>query len=393
MKHELIKHLLQQKENERIEFKTSRKTLPETLFQTVCAMLNNEGGDVMLGIADDGTPVGVEESEVNKLMKEIVSLSNNYEKLTPPFILYPKKHKIKGKSIIHIRVPASSQIHKTGGIVFDRSHDGDFRAEHPHQIAELYNRKTSLYTENNIYPYLTMQEFNPALFDQVRTRIWSRNSKHPWLALSDENLLEVAGCKRKDFTSGLEGYTLASVLIFGRDEIIQQILPHYSIDAIVRVVNVHRYDDREYIQTNLLDAYDKLMWFVAKHLPDPHYADGDQRISLRGKIFHEVIVNLLVHREYTNAFPCSFVIQRDKAVSTNANNPRLDGPIHPMSFSPFPKNPTLSKFFTQLGLVDQLGSGVLNVHRLISAYAGNRTPVFMEGPQFVTEIPLPQRLY
>lgn len=45
-----------------------------------------------------------------------------------------------------------------------------------------------------------------------------------------------------------------------------------------------RYDDRVNIRCNLIEAYDKLMDFVAKHLPDKFYMEGDQRISLREKI-------------------------------------------------------------------------------------------------------------
>src|SRR5690606_35990828 len=108
-----------------------------------------------------------------------------------------------------------------------------------------------------------------------------------------------------------EGYTLAAVLLLGKDELIQQVLPHYKIDALVRRENMDRYDDREYIQTNLIDAYEKLMDFVAKHLPDKFFIEGDQRVSLRTMIFREIVANLIVHREYTNAQPAIFTIFKD----------------------------------------------------------------------------------
>ena len=101
----------------------------------------------------------------------------------------------------------------------------------------------------------------------------------------------------KRLSIGKEGYTLAAVLLFGKDEVIQQILPHYKTDAILRVKNVNRYDDREYIQTNLIESYEKLMDFVAKHLPDKFYKEENQRKSLRTDIFHEVVANILVHRD------------------------------------------------------------------------------------------------
>jgi ATP-dependent DNA helicase RecG len=286
-------------------------------------------------------------------------------------------------------VPASSQLHKTAKEVFDRSSDGDFKIKHPHQIAALYNHKRNYYTEGIIFPALSFEDFKQELFPKVRQLIRSNNPNHPWLALGDEKMLEIAGLWRKDYNSREEGYTLAAALLFGKDEVIQQILPHYKIDALLRVENLDRYDDRVYIQTNLIEAYEQLMAFVDKHIHDKFYMEGAQRVSLRAKIFREIVANLIVHREYTNAYPCSFVILKDRLISVNANNPHGEGPIDPHNFAPFPKNPTIAKFFIQLGRVDELGSGVLNVHRLIKTYGGMGNVLFTEGNPFTLEIPLP----
>ena len=130
-----------------------------------------------------------------------------------------------------------------------------------------------------------------------------------------------------------------------------------------------RYDDRLDIRTNLLDAYDQLMAFVAKHLPDSFHLEGAQRVSLREKIFREIVANLLVHREYTNATPARFIIYADRVEIENANKPITHGPINPNQFAPFPKNPTLARFFVQLGRVEELGSGIRNVTRYLSTHA------------------------
>lgn len=218
----------------------------------------------------------------------------------------------------------------TFGKVYDRSHDGDFHVTQPQQIADIYNRKRSHFTEGIVYPLLRFEHFNQALFPRIRNLIRSNQPNHPWLALNDEQLLVKAGLWKQDFQTGQEGYTLAAVLLLGQDEVIQQVLPHYKIDALLRRQNLDRYDDRLYIQTNLIDAYDQLMDFVAKHLPDTFYLEGDQRISLRAKIFREVVANLIVHREYTNAHPSLFVIGPNEVRIENANNPMAKAPlIHP----------------------------------------------------------------
>lgn len=219
--------------------------------------------------------------------------------------------------------------------------------------------------------------------------ISSHHDGHPWLTLTNEQLLERAGLWKQDLQSQTEGYTLAAALLFGKDEVIQSILPFYKIDALVRREDVYRYDDRLYIQSNLIDAYDLLMDFVAKHLPDPFYLEGAQRVSLRSKIFREVVANLIVHREYTNAYPCTFIIKKGVLETENANNPHGYGPIDPQRFVPHPKNPTLMKFFIQLGRVEELGSGVMNINRYLEPYSGKVPPELVEGAVFIMRIPLP----
>jgi len=76
----------------------------------------------------------------------------------------------------------------------------------------------------------------------------------------------------------------------------------------------------------------------------------------------------------------------------NANNPHGAGPINPNDFSPFPKNPAIAKFFMQLGRVDELGSGVLNVNRFVKEYSGSSNPQFIEGATFRVVIPVGEGL-
>ena len=351
-------------------------------------MLNRDGGDILLGVADDGTVVGVDPLRVETLLTNIVNHSNNPQRLDPPFILHPLAYQVRGHFIILIQVPSSSQVHRIPTGVYDRSNDGDYKIIQPHRIAELSNRKLMHYSEGKIYPTLRFENFKSELFPKIRNLIRSNNPNHPWLALDDDQMLKMAGLWKQDFESGREGYTLAAALLLGKDEVIRQILPHYKIDALVRKENMVRYDDRDYIDTNLIEAYERLMDFVAKHLPDKFHLEGDQRVSLRAKIFREVVANLIVHREYTNAHPATFIIYKDRVQTENANNPHGDGPIRPDDFSPLPKNPSIAKFFIQLGRVDELGSGVLNVYRYLADYAPGKTPQFIEGNTFKMIVPL-----
>jgi ATP-dependent DNA helicase RecG len=100
---EIVNRLLKQAENIRLEFKEARTALPSTLFETICAMLNRDGGDILLGVDDNGNINGIDPSKVNQIKTDLVNLSNNPQKLDPPFILFPLIYKISGKYLMHVQ--------------------------------------------------------------------------------------------------------------------------------------------------------------------------------------------------------------------------------------------------------------------------------------------------
>lgn len=149
-----------------------------------------------------------------------------------------------------------------------------------------------------------------------------------------------------------------------------------------------RYDDRDDIRTNLIESYGRIMAFVREHLPDKFYQEGEQRISLRDRIFREVVGNLLIHREYANAFPAKLIIEKDSVLAENWNRPHDGGVIDPANFSPYPKIPVIAKFFKEIGRVDELGSGVRNTFKYCGIYTPGTKPEFIEEDIFKTIIPL-----
>ena len=371
------------------EFKTAKNKLNKDVFESICAFLNRSGGYLILGVNDSGKIVGVDADAVQNLLDDIVTQSNNSQKLNPPYYLSPKVVEIEGKITIVIHVPESSQVHHCVGKIYDRNEDGDFdvTAQSSH-VAQMYLRKQQSYSENLVFSNIELADFKPSLFSRVRALVKNQRPNHPWVELSDSDLLKSAGLYKKDLQTNKYGYTLAAALLFGTDELIQNVLPHHKTDAILRIDNTDRYDDRDDIRTNLIESYERLMGFIGKHLPDKFYLDGDQRISIRDHLFREMIGNLLIHREFTNAFPAKLIIEKDKVYSENWNKPHTMGKIDPNSFSPFPKNPMIAKLFKEIGWVEELGSGVRNTFKFCELYNKYTKPEFIEGDTFKTIVPL-----
>ena len=68
-----IPKILQQGEGVTIEFKRATGKLPESLFETICVLLNHNGGTILLGVTD----CGVDPDKAPMLCKDIANLSNN----------------------------------------------------------------------------------------------------------------------------------------------------------------------------------------------------------------------------------------------------------------------------------------------------------------------------
>lgn len=388
-----LRQILSQPEKRTLEFKTAYNELPGNLFETICAFLNRDGGTIVLGANDDGTITkGVNPKYIQQLAKNLSNLSNNPQKLSPTFLLQPEIVEFsEGIQVIVVQVPSSSQVHKTASKVFDRSSDGDFELRSSTEVSTLYLRKSSLYSENIIYPYLTESHFKPGIIEKAKNLIRNNRSDHPWLVLSNEEFYRQSNLFRYDINEGKSGFTLAALMLFGSEEIIQSALPYYQIDLLVRLRDTDRYDDRLTLKGNIIDSYDEIMSFIAKHLPDIFYMEGDQRVSLRDKVFREVVANLLIHREYRNHMPTTVIIGRTGIDVRNANRPLKIGPVTLDNYERHPKNPHMANFFVQLGRAEHLGTGVRNIFRYTELYTSQQ-PKITDGDLYVVHIPLPPEL-
>jgi ATP-dependent DNA helicase RecG len=93
-----------------IEFKQSRDSLSRSTFETICAFLNRKGGYILLGVKDNGFIEGIREDTLQTQLKTLANDMNNPQIISPTM----------------------------------------------HLETDLYIRKQDGYTENRIYPYMSM---------------------------------------------------------------------------------------------------------------------------------------------------------------------------------------------------------------------------------------------
>lgn len=379
--------LLRHGEGISVEFKRCGGLPGHDTFETICSFSNRQGGDILLGVLDDGTVVGVDEDKALDIQRNIINRVNDPQAFNVPPLLEIEEIRYQGLLVIRLWVPLDAVVHTYKGVVYDRVVDSDVKAVTDAQLAAMYIRKHDYYSERKVYPYLVKDDLRLDLLQRVREMAVARRANHPWGEMGDDELLRSANLYLKDYETGAEGFTLAAALVLGKDDVIASIVPAYKTDAYVQREDRDRYDDRLVVRTNLIEAYDQLLGFAQKHLMDKFFLEGTQAVSLRDVICRELISNTLMHREYTSPFPAKVVIDVEGIRTENASRPRFAGRLTPERFNPLPKNPIIAEFFTNIGRADALGSGTRSLFKYAWAYGGSQ-PVLIEGDVFMADVPI-----
>ncbi len=385
-----IDRLRKQGEGTHIEFKRGGKGARDDTFESYCAFLNRDGGELLLGIEDDGTVVGLPPNAVKDIIKNLISVMNDANLLNPPFCVLPEALDYNGFKLIRIQVPRSGDVHRFRGICYDRIDEADIKITSSDQIAQMYIRKRNIYTEQTLYPDVVLDDLRLDLIPRIKKMACAFRPDHPWKELEPLDLLRSARLNVYDATLNAYCFNAAAILLLGKDEVIGRYFSAYKTDALLQRVNEDRYDDRLTVATNLIEAYDSLIAFGQKWLADKFYLEDGATVSLRDKILRETIGNLLIHREYTSSRPGRLIIRKDTMLADNANKALQPGHITLQNLCPRPKNPVIADFFQAIGRTDELGSGVRNLYKYVRLYSGAE-PVFDEADVFTLTIPLDDR--
>lgn len=373
-------------ESTTVEFKRCGSQPGQDVFETICSFANRDGGSLLLGVTDSGAVEGVAPGSELAIERNIVNVTHNPRLFSSAPALEFERARLGGRAVIRVWVPAIQGVFRFKGEVYDRVADSDVRLRSEAQVAALHIRKYGIYTEQHIFPHLGLSDLRPELIERARRMACERRPGHPWATMPDEELLRSAQLWGKDIETGRTGYNRACALLLGRDDVIPAACPAYKTDAVVRVRDADRYDDRLVSRTNLVDAFSELSAFCRRHLPDPFVLEGDARVSARDIVVRELVSNTLIHREYTSPYPARIVIDAGGLRTENASRALFDGRVTLSGFRPMPKNPIIAGFFSQIGYAEELGSGLHNLQRYSRLLMG-ADPVLEEGDVFVARVP------
>lgn len=387
-------------EDTRIEYKTCTEEISESLYESVCSFLNHSGGQILVGVQNDGTIIGVNPDKVEKLRTDIVNCINNPELFLPCPYFTPRIMEVEGKSVMQLDIPCGQYVYRFKGRYWDRNDDADIDVtDHPELLLSIFERKNPHLFEERIVEGLTMEHLDAKTFQYCRNILATIQPSHPWLQMTNEELLISAHLAKKDGDKLQLKY--AALILFGTEDAITELMPRYRFEAVFHMCTYaqfndmtqfpSRYDDRRTIRQNLIQVYDQLGAFVERYLPDRFYlpANTMQRQNLRWDLFREIVGNLCVHTDFSSGYACFFHVFKDRVVTKNPTRllPEIpEGELTIQQLSNYTKNPLLVRVFHELNWAEDLGSGTRNILRYAPLYYPNYKIVINSGSQFIFSI-------
>ena len=202
----------------KVEFKSDLKQLPDReLVATVMNLSNSEGGDLLLGLEDDGAITGLHSNHHDTM--GIAALIAN--KTNPSVSVRIETYDIGGKKVARISVPKSRQLVSTSeGLLQRRRLMANGKPEavpfYPHEFTQ---RQSALgLIDPSALPILelTIKDLNPLERQIMREAFQLYRGDSALLPLTDDELDGALGLTVD--VDGVRHPTLAGLLIMGREE-------------------------------------------------------------------------------------------------------------------------------------------------------------------------------
>lgn len=347
-------------ENLTVEFKSDLKCLPDReLIAAVVALANTEGGDLFLGVEDDGTPTGLHANHRN--LSTLPALIAN--KTLSSLAVRVEPHELSGQPIARIRVPKSRQLVSTSEGLLQRRRlrmDGTPEAVpfYPHEFVQ---RESSLgVTDPSALPVdnLSVEDLDPIQRIRIRNAIKKYGGDQSLLPLADDELDGALGLTVN--TGGQRRPTVAGLLLLGNEMQLRQHLPSHEVAfQVLRGTDVLV---NEFYRKPLLETFEEVELLFRARVEEEEIQVGLFRVPIPNfdrRAFREAFVNALVHRDYS-ALGAVHVKLDDDGLSISNPGGFVEGVNldNLLVADPRSRNPLLADIIKRIGLAERTGRGI-----------------------------------
>ena len=365
-----LKEILAGGENLQVEFKSDQKCLSDRdLIAAVVALANTEGGDLLLGVEDDGAVTGLHPNHQDTT--GLAALISN--RTSPPVSVRVETCQVGRQSIAHIHVPKSRQLVSTSeGLLQRRRLLADGKPEavpfYPHEFTQ---RQSVLgLTDPTATPVsdLTTADLNPLERQRIREAIRRYGGDSTLVSLADDELDGALGLVAT--VEGVRRPTLAGLLFLGREEQLRQYIP--ASEAAFQVLEGTDVRVNEFLRKPLLQTFEEIERLFAARVTEKEFQVGLFRVPIPNfdrRAFREAFVNSLVHRDYARLGAVHIRIDDDGMTVSNPGG-FVEGVTlqNLLVTEPRPRNPLLADIAKRIGLAERTGRGIDRIYEGLLRY-------------------------
>jgi ATP-dependent DNA helicase RecG len=354
------------------------KAEPQYLAETLVAFANTEGGTVVIGVQEDGTPVKPE-PDVKKLdaaLKEADASCN-------PSVVVGTWERIEmdEATAYALRVPRSVELHAlSDGRVLIRSGVKN-RPLGGQEILRLASAKSTGDYESEVVLGVSKDEFSRKMIDEYLTKRAER-TKRPYNGKIDDLLREIGA------VNGEGKPTVSGILLF--TDYPQHWLPQSSVVFAKFVGTTPRgenglagYSRREELTgplPRLVESSWNLIWSEMAVSAVVKGLEREEKMEYPPFAVREAIVNAISHRDYRlkgRRIEIRMYSDRLEVISPGG----LPGfiTVENIVEEHFSRNPRIVNGLFQWGYIEELGLGIDRMMEVMEQ-AGHKPPVFDARP-------------
>ncbi len=349
-----------------VEFKSDRKRLPDTeLVEAVVCLANAEGGDLWLGVEDDGTPPGLHPDH-----QVLAGLAGMVAARTSPSVsVTVSAVEASGVQVACIKVPkAQGEVATQSGVYLRRRirHDGTPECVPmlPHDRVSRASSFGMLDVSAQPVAGATLADFDPLERERLRQAVQQYGGDRVLLDLDDQALDGALGLTARQ-PDGSRLPTLTGLLLVGRESALQQWVPTHEFAFQVLAQQSVKFN--EFRRYPLLKAVEWLETNFRPYNPEEELQVGLFRVPVPMVdmgAFREAVANALIHRDFHRLGAVHIRLEDDALVVSNPGG-LVDGVTlsNLLVTEPRPRNRSLADAMKRIGVVERSGRGVDTIYR------------------------------
>jgi ATP-dependent DNA helicase RecG len=354
MDENMLREIIADTEDEHTERKSATTNFDrDKLYSYIAALANEGGGNLLMGVNNDGTIIGTQTyRNPTSLKQEILSNGSMSRRLRVQIF----EEVIDGKRVVLFKIPARPR----GEAI---SYKGSYYMRSGESLVPMnFDTITAISSESTsdfsaeIVENLSVSDLEDAAIEKAREL---------WLAKSGST--RINSMTRAELLAGLEladerGVTYAALLLLGNENIIKRFAPNCELVWEFRkhASDIEFVARKEYKQPFVM-YFDALWEQVDSRNDVAHIREGflvRDISAFSESVVREAVLNAVAHRDYQD--PGSvYVRQSPEQLVIESPGGFVNGvtPANIIEISSRPRNRRIAEAFQKLGLVERSGQG------------------------------------